>query len=74
MFKKLNNVFKYCYIGLSDNDFDWLLVYLYVFDCWLVNLYVIDCWLVYLLYYWWLIGLFIILLMGDWFIYYVIDW
>lgn len=80
MFKKLIDIFKYYYydIGLSDNDIDWLLVYLYVFDLRLVNLneidlrlvnlYVIDCWLVYLLYYLWMIGVFITLLIDNWFL------
>lgn len=70
MLKKLNNVSKHCHIGLSDNDFDWSLVYSYAPDFRLVNSYVTDCWLVYLLRYWLLIGLFITLLMVDWFIYY----
>lgn len=74
MLKKLNNVSKHCHIGLSDNDFDWSLVYSYAPDFRLVNSYVTDCWLVYLLHYWWLIGLFITLLMVDWCIYYQCYW
>lgn len=79
MLKKLTDISKHYHydIGLSDNDIDWPLVYSYVpdlrlvnsneTDLRLVNSYVTDCWLVYLLHYWSVIGLFITLLIDNWF-------